>query len=301
LKVLVTGGAGFIGSHLCEQLLAAGYQVRVIDNLSSGNRGWVPEGADFILGDIRDFEVLAEAVEGCDAVCHLAAMSRSGPSVDMMDECLTCNVIGTSNVIKAVKGSSVKRIVYSGSSTYYGLGDAPNCVEDPPDLLNYYGLTKYVGERLLSMFSTLSGIDVITLRYFNVYGPRQPRTGIYALVMGIFLDSYSRGESLVVHGDGHQSRDFIHVRDVAAANVRALNSTTTRSGIFNVGSGETVSILELAKMISSDIVFGERRSGDAQITLADISTTVQGLQWEPQVTFSEGLAEMILLSQKRGD
>ena len=292
-NVLVTGGAGFIGSHLCEGLLAAGHRVRVLDSLIYGKREWVPGDAEFIQGDIRDIEACQRAAEGMQAVLHCAAMSRSGPSQENLDFCTQANIAGTQNMLLAARDAGVKRFIYSGSSTYYGSRTPPHRESDPPDFLNIYGLTKREGEQYCLLFDEGFGLPCIVLRYFNVYGPRQPETGAYALVLGIFLRRAAEGKTLEIHGDGQQRRDFVHVRDVVAANIAALSSTL-RGEVFNVGSGTNISVQELANMISPDQVHTEGRKGDSAATLADIAKIKAALGWSPRVSFLDGLKELMV-------
>jgi nucleoside-diphosphate-sugar epimerase len=290
-NALVTGGAGFIGSHLCEGLLARGYRVRVLDSLVYGNRAWVPAGAEFIEGDIRDPGACRRATAGMDVVFHCAAMSRSGPSQKQIDVCTQSNITGTQNMLLAARDTGVKRFIYSGSSTSYGNRAPPHRESDPPDLLNIYGLTKRVGEQYCLMFDEGFDLPCVVLRYFNVYGPRQPETGAYALVLGIFLRRATEGKTLEIHGGGVQRRDFVHVRDVVAANIAACESTV-RDEVFNVGSGTSISVKELADMISPDQKITEARKGDSLATLADISKIKAALGWTPQVPFAQGLSEL---------
>ena len=290
-NVLVTGGAGFIGSHLCEGLLAAGYRVRVLDSLVYGKREWVPAAAEFIEGDIRDIDACHRATTGMDAVLHCAAMSRSGPSQEHLDLCTQSNIAGTQNMLLAARDAGVKKFVYSGSSTYYGSRTPPHRENDPPDFLNIYGLTKRVGEQYCLLFDEGFNLPCIVFRYFNVYGPRQPETGAYALVLGIFLRRAAEGKVLEIHGDGAQRRDFVHVRDVVSANLAALKSDM-HGEVFNVGSGTNISVKELADMISPDQVHTEGRKGDSTATLADISKIKAALGWSPQVAFTQGLEEL---------
>lgn len=290
--VLVTGGAGFIGSHLTTALLKRGYRVRVMDDLSFGKREWVPSEAEFIQADIRDLEACRQAMQGVEGVFHLAAMSRSGPSMDNVDICTQANIVGTQNILTAAREQKVKKVVYSGSSTYYGSQPAPHReYETPSHFLNFYGLSKRVGEQYTLLFDELYDVPGVVLRYFNVYGPRQPQVGAYALVFGIFLKKWVNGESLTIHGDGAQRRDFIHVTDIAEANILAYESSVRRK-IFNVGSGTNISIKELADLISPNQVFEDRRKGDAEVTLADISRIKADLGWTPQVSFKDGVEEM---------
>jgi UDP-glucose 4-epimerase len=289
--LLVTGGAGFIGSHLVEALVRDNKRVRVLDDLSSGRREWVSESAELLVGDIRDAEACRSACEECEAVFHMAAMSRSAASLDNIEVCTSANIVGTQNVLIAAKAAGVKKVIYSGSSTYYGNRPPPHCEDLPGDFLNFYGLSKYAGEEYCLMFDRLYGLPCVVLRYFNVYGPRQPEEGVYALVLGIFLRRAAEGQPLVIHGDGTQSRDFIHVRDVAEANLAAYQSAA--HGVrLNIGSGVSISVRQLADMISEHQEFGPRRRADAEVTLADLSRTRELLGWAPKVSFRQGLEEL---------
>lgn len=297
-RLLVTGGAGFIGSHLCETLLAGGHEVRVLDNLAYGRREHVPAKAEFILGDIRDLTACRRAAEGVEGIFHCAAMSRSGPSQEQIDLCTQSNIAGTQNMLLAARDAGVRRFIYSGSSTYYGNRPVPHRESDPPDLLNIYGLSKKVGEDYCLLFDKTSGLACVVLRYFNVYGPRQPQTGAYALVLGIFLNRLAENKVLEIHGDGRQRRDFVHVRDVVMANILAYeHAGEVRGQVFNVGSGECLSVKELANMISPNQIHTQARKGDAAATLADISKIKTRLGWSPRISFADGLKELITLTK----
>lgn len=288
--VLVTGGAGFIGSHLTEGLLEKNYRVRVLDNLVSGNRLWVSNHAEFIEGDICDLEICKQAMLGVEGVFHCAAMSRAGPSLEQIDVCTHTNIVGTQNILLASREAQVKKIIYSGSSTHYGNQAPPHHEsQTAAEFLNFYALSKSVGEKYCLMFDELFNLPCIVLRYFNVYGPRQPMTGTYALVMGIFLQKWLNGEALEIHGDGTQSRDFIHVKDVVNANIMAYESSL-RHEILNVGSGKAITIQEVADIISSYQIYTARRKGDADATLADISLIQSKLNWRPSINFKEALS-----------
>ena len=289
--VLVTGGAGFIGGHLSARLLERGYRVRVLDNLSMGNRAWVPDGAEFLEGDIRDLAICQKACDGVVGVFHCAAMSRVGPSLDTADVNTQQNIVGTQNMLHAAREVKVRKFVYSGSSTYYGSQPTPHREDMRGEFLNFYGLSKYVGEEYCRLYDRAFGTPTIILRYFNVYGPHQPQTGPYALVLGIFLRAWRDNKTLQIHGGGAQRRDFVHVRDVADANIAAFESPL-HDNVFNVGSGSNISVKELADMISADQQVTEARPGDAKETLADISRTRSGLNWKPSVTLEDGLAEL---------
>ena len=291
-KVLVTGGAGFIGSHLSQALLTKGYEVRILDNLSYGNSAWVPRGAEFIKGDITSLSTCIQAMNGIDGVFHCAAMSRSGPSMDNIDTCTQTNILGTQQILIAARDAQVKKIIYSGSSTYYGNQPAPHHEHKTSgEFLNVYALSKRVGEQYCLLFDNAFDLPCIILRYFNVYGPRQPRVGAYALVMGIFLERFTKGLALEIHGDGEQRRDFIHVQDVVNANIAAFESPI-RHEIYNIGSGTNTSIKELATMISPHHVHQPRKAADADVTLADISQVTEALKWKPTFSLAEGINEL---------
>jgi UDP-glucose 4-epimerase len=290
--MLVTGGAGFIGSHLVERLLALGHRVRVLDNLSQGRAEWVPTKAEFIEGDITDLALCRRACASVAGVFHLAAMSKVAPSIDKFEFCTEQNIIGTQNVLIAARDARVRKLVYSGSSTYYGNGAAPQAESAPPNCLNPYAVSKYVGEQFCEIFTRLYKLPTVTLRYFNVYGPRQPGVGAYALVLGIFLEQHRRGEPLTIHGDGSQRRDFIHVDDDVAANLTAYSSAV--EGVaMNVGSGTNISIQEIADLISPHQVRLPRRAGDAEVTLAAIDRIRHLLGWEPRIAFADGLKRLL--------
>lgn len=286
--MLVTGGAGFIGSHLVERLHTLGHKVRVLDNLSQGRAEWIHPSAEFIEGDITDLSLCRRVCEGVAGVFHLAAMSKVAPSIDKFEFCTEQNIIGTQNLLIAARDAKIRKLVYSGSSTYYGNGAPPQTENSLPNCLNPYAVSKYVGEQFCEIFTRLYRLPTVTLRYFNVYGPRQPAVGAYALVLGIFLDQHRRGEPLTIHGDGSQRRDFIHVSDVVEANLAAYASDVEGT-VLNVGSGTNISIKEIADLISSQQVHLARRTGDAEVTLADISRIKSLLSWKPQISFAEGL------------
>lgn len=292
--VLVTGGAGFIGSHLVNELINKHYSVIVIDNLSQGKIEWVNKDATFFNIDITNYD---ELVEKCgklniEGIFHLAAMSRVASSIDKVDFCTDQNVRGTLNILKFAKQFNIKKVIYSGSSTYYGKNDIPHVEDLNHDFLNPYALTKYVGELYCDLYSKLFNVSTIILRYFNVYGPRQPSTGAYALVLGIFLDRFKNNLPLEIHGDGKQRRDFIHVTDVVRANIMALNSDIYHD-TYNVGSGTNISVIELANMISNNYYHTDFRKGDAKDTLADISKIKKDMNWEPLISFNDGLKQLI--------
>ena len=291
-RFLVTGGAGFIGSHLCQVLLERGHSVRVLDDLSQGERAWVPDGCDFVEGSVVDAELCRQVCEGIDGVFHVAAMSRVAPSIEKIEFCTAQNIIGTQNVLVAARDSGVQKLIYSASSTCYGNQPPPHTTDLLPQCLNPYALSKYVGEQFCELFTRLYGLPTVSLRYFNVYGPRQPRSGAYALVLGIFLEQHTQGKHLTIHGDGSQERDFVHVRDVVDANLRAYHSDAAGVAL-NVGSGVCHSIKYIADAISSAQAFEPRRRGDAEVTLASIERTAELIGWEPRIPFDQGLRALI--------
>ncbi|HIA51680.1 MAG TPA: NAD-dependent epimerase/dehydratase family protein [Candidatus Melainabacteria bacterium] len=291
-RVLVTGGAGFIGSHQVEALLQRGYDVVAFDSLTMGKRDWVPAKAELVEGDIRDLEACRRAMKGCTGVFHLAAMSRSAASLDNVDICTSNNIIGTQHVLTAAREEGVSKVIYAGSSTYYGNQKPPHKEDMAPDFLNFYGLSKYVGEEYCRLFDKTYNVPCNVMRYFNVYGPRLSGEGAYALVMTIFLKQLRAGKPLTIHGEGLQSRDFIHVRDVARANILAFESPL-HGRTYNVGSGTAVTVKELANRISTNQIHEDRRAGDAEITLADISRIKEELGWSPEISFEDGMKELL--------
>lgn len=289
---LVTGGAGFIGTHLSNTLIDAGHQVRVLDDMSFGDAEKLHPQVQLIKGSIQDLSTCEIAVEGVDGIFHMAAFSRSGPSFDMPFECHDSNVLGTLNVLAAARKQGVKRVVYSGSSTFYGNHPGVQNEQDKGDFLNFYGLTKHIGELYVQQYVRNFGLEANILRYFNVYGPGQPTTGAYALVVGIFLDKYRNKQSLEIHGSGEQRRDFIHVSDVVQANIKAME-TAHVGEIFNVGSGINYSVNELADFFPLEKNHTASRAGDANTTLADVKKITEMLGWAPQITLEDGIKSMI--------
>jgi nucleoside-diphosphate-sugar epimerase len=288
LKILITGGSGFIGKHTAEMALKNGYEVRIFDKVEPIS---ISKEIEFFPGSILSKESCAAALIGVDKVIHLAAYSRSGPSTSKWSECLDTNINGTINILEASQMAGVSRFVYAGSSTFYGNQVGVQRIGDQGDFLNFYGLSKYFGEELTNQFQLHFGLNAINLRYFNVYGPGQPLEGAYGLVMGIFSQAKKLGEDVEIHGTGEQRRDFIHVQDVARANLAALNKTSV-AGTYNIGTGKNVSINELAEMFNLKKRYVERRNGDAEITLADISETISNLGWNPTIDLLSGIRSL---------
>jgi nucleoside-diphosphate-sugar epimerase len=286
--VLVTGGAGFIGSHLVEALLARGYRVRVLDNLFTGNLDYLPEdpNLEFVQGDVTDYETCLQAMDRVTGVFHMAAMSKVLPSLadpSMIDFCTRQNVDGTACILRAAltHKESVRKLIYSGSSTYYGGGPLPNRESVAHDCQTPYALTKYVGETYCELFTKLHGLPTIRLRYFMAYGPRQPSEGAYAVVTGVFKQKWKAGETLPILGSGKQTRDFIHVSQLAEGNIRAFEADAT-SATINLGSGQAHTILELAQIYSDDLEFHPPRVPDIPHSLADQTECQKYLGWVPE-------------------
>jgi nucleoside-diphosphate-sugar epimerase len=292
-KVIVTGGAGFIGSHVSDLLLARGFKVYVIDNLSAGRKENMDSRVVFYKADIRDFEKIAPIFVGAKYVFHLAAWPRVQPSIIDPRTTYDINVTGALNVFLAARNAKAKRIIYSASSSAYGNQKIlPIKEEMTPNPLSPYGLQKYIGELQCRLFSQIYGIETVSLRYFNVYGPRAPHEGDYALVVSKFLAQCSRGEPMTIVPDGKQSRDMVHARDVARANLLAAESPAVGKGeVINIGGKKNYSVLEIAKIIGGKTVFIKPRL-EPKHTLADISKAKKLLGWKPEITLEQGIREL---------
>jgi UDP-glucose 4-epimerase len=292
--VLVTGGAGFIGSRLVEALLTRGHRVRIIDNFSTGERERVHPAAELITADITKPESIADLFDGIDCVFHTAALPRVPLSIENPLETHMVNVVGTINVLIASRNSSVRRVVFSGSSSVYGdQVELPLNERMQPDPLSPYGLQKLTGEQYTRLFYRLYGLQTLTLRYFNVFGPRMATLGAYVTVISAFLRQRAAGKPMTIEGDGEQTRDFTHVRDVVRANLLAMNCATADGRALNIGQGRNVSVNWVARQIGGPTLNLPIRKGDVRHTLADIRQSEKILGWRPQVTTEEGLAELI--------
>jgi UDP-glucose 4-epimerase len=291
-KILVTGGAGFIGSHLVDKLIKLGYRVVVIDNLSTGKKENINKKAKFYKIDIcspKIGEIFKK--EKPEIVFHLAALPRVPLSVK--DPVLTSrvNVLGTINIFKASADSKVKRVIFASSSSVYGDQKKLPLKEDMhPNPISPYGLQKYVCEQFAKLFSNLYKIPIVSLRYFNVYGPRIDFDSEYSLVIGKFLKLKAEGKPLTIYGDGNQTRGFCYVDDVVEANILAMESKKIRGGeVINIGSEKSHSINYLAKLIGGKVKYLPPRPGDVLHTRADISLAKKLLNWSPKVSLEEGL------------
>jgi len=284
---IVTGGAGFIGSHIVEKLKALDHMVVVIDNEYSDNDNfhWRKDTLNVNV-DITDYKTLKKAFTGADYVFHLAAEARIGPSIENPVNALNINTIGTCNVLQCAREVGAKKVLYSSTSSGYGLNEAPNVETQPDDCLNPYSVSKIAGEKLCKMYTDLYGLKTIVFRYFNVFGERAPRKGQYAPVTGIFLRQKAAGESLTIVGDGEQRRDYIYVKDVANANVMAAISNPDDEAygqVYNVGSGKNYSVNEIASFISDDTINIPPRVGEARNSLANIGKIQKTFAWRPEV------------------
>jgi UDP-glucose 4-epimerase len=296
MKALVTGGAGFIGSNLVDQLIDMNWEVVVIDNESAECNEkfyWNPKADNHKL-DICDYEFTRDLYTDVDYVFHLAAESRLQPAIKNPINAVIKNAVGTCTVLQCAREANVKKVIYSSTSSAYGLNKYPNIETDPNDCLNPYSVSKVCGEELCLMYTKLYGLKTIIFRYFNVYGERSPTTGQYAPVIGIFLKQRDNREPLTIVGDGKQRRDFVHVKDVVSANINAAENEIADEyygQMFNIGSGKNISILEIANLISDNYIFIPPREGEAQTTLADIQKATTILKWKPSVKLEEWILD----------
>jgi len=298
-KALVTGGAGFIGSHLVERLLREGMQVTVLDNLSVGKRENVPAEADFVLGDVRDPDIVAAVVSGVDVVFHLAARVSIRASVAEFWEDAETNLIGTLNVLRACASRNAKKLVYASSMAVYA--DAPSPVPLPESYhtvpISPYGVAKLASERYAMLVAAQSGFEAVALRYFNTYGPRQTFTP-YVGVITIFIQRLLHGEPPVIFGDGEQCRDFVYVGDVIEATFRAM-LTDVHSEVFNIGSGRGVSVNQIASLLCARLrpdispCYAPAHPGELRNSVADIHKARQLLGYEPQGRLEDKVDEII--------
>ena len=283
-KVVVTGGAGFIGSNLVDVLIAQNIQVIIIDDLSTGKLENINKNAVFLQHDLASIsqKELINIFSDIDVVFHLAALARVQPSIEDPFPYHHVNVTATLNVLYAAHKSNVKKVVYSASSSCYGNTDIiPQSEDDPTNPLSPYGLQKYIGEQYCRMFSHVYDLDTVCLRYFNVYGERMSLEGAYCLVTGIFARQMKQGKPLTITNDGHQRRDFTYVGDVVQANILAANYHKKLKGeVFNIGNGKSISINDVADMFGGKKVYGEKRLEPFE-TLANNQKAKSILKWRP--------------------
>lgn len=298
MKALVTGGAGFIGSHLVETLMSAGNTVRVLDDLSSGFIESVPPDVEFVKGSVSDERVVQLAVKGVDVVFHQAAHRAVLRSVEHPLTTDQANTHGTLTLLKASVDAGVRRLVFASSSSVYGGAETMPTPETAPlNPRSPYAVSKLAGEYYCRVFAELYPLETVALRYFNVYGPRQRPDSAYALVIPLFMQALVDGESPVVHGDGKQSRDFTYIDDVVRANLAAAEApASVCSGqVYNVAGGASYSLLDLLDILGDILdveprpVFQGPRAGDVRHTRADITAAQRDLGHTPQIGFPEGL------------
>ena len=293
MKVLVTGGAGFIGSHVVDALISRGDEVICVDDISAPQNDtfYWNDSATNIRADIR--ELHQSLYDGVDAVFHLAARSRIQPTVNSPSECFSVNVLGTQKVLECSRLAGVKRVVYSASSSYYGHASKPPFIESAPKgCATPYSLSKWQGEEICELYTKIYGLSTVSLRYFNVYGPREPLKGEYAPVMGLFMRQKSAGLPMTIIGDGEQRRDFTHISDVVEANLLSAKNLHV-TGTINIGTGRNYSINDLATMIGDDRQYVSERVGETRETLANNSRAREELGWIPKVSLKDYLNEKL--------
>jgi len=295
MKALITGGAGFIGSHLSDKLIELGHKVIVIDNLANGIIHNIEHLLDnknfeFYELDIINLEDIKPTFKDVDWVFHLAGIGDIVPSIENPKNYYDCNVTGTFNVLEASRASGVKKIIYAASSTCYGIPDNYPTKETADIRPQFpYALTKYMGEELIMHWSQTYNIPAISLRLFNVYGPRSRTSGAYGAVFGVFLAQKLANKAYTVVGDGEQTRDFTFVSDIVAAFVAAVLADSSGE-IINIGSDNTFSVNRLVELLHGDIVNIPKRPGEPDCTWADISKARRLLNWEPKVSLEEGVS-----------
>ena len=294
MRAVVTGGAGFIGSHLVDALVRRGDEVTAVDNLSTGREEHLNPDARLVRADLARDD-LAAAFRGAEAVFHTAALARVPRSIEDPVGTHEANVTATLRALKAAADAGVRRFVYSSSSSVYGDQETLPLVEEmAPNPLNPYACQKYMGELYARNVARVYGLHTVSLRYFNVYGPRQAEQGAYRLVIAIFLDQRRRGLPLTIDGDGEQTRDFTHVSDVVRANILAATSEAVAPGeVVNVGAGRQVSVNEIARLIGGPVEHRAPRGFDERFKQASTEKARRVLGWGPRVRFEDGLAELL--------
>ena len=299
---LVTGGAGFIGSHLTEELRRRGEQVRVADSLITGKRANLAhvQGVEFVEGDLADPEVAKRAVQGVDYVLHQAAIPSVPRSVEDPITSNRANIDATLSVLVAARDAGVKRVVYAGSSSAYGnTPTLPKREDMAPSPLSPYALQKLVGEQYMQMFTALYGLETVTIRYFNVFGPRQDPSSPYSGVISVFAKALLENKAPTIYGDGEQTRDFTYVANVVDGVLRAVTAPGASGAVINVATGTRISLNRLFHVMRDltgsrvDVQYGPLRHGDVKDSLADITKARTLLGYEPTVSFEDGLRNTI--------
>ena len=309
MKALITGGAGFIGSHIAERMVQRDDQVVIVDNLSSGNidnlNGFIDK-LTFVRGDVRDAEELAKLATGCDVIFHQAAIVSVPYSVEHPQETHDVNIQGTLNVLFAARTAGVRRVVFASSAAVYGEdAELPKVETMRPAPCSPYGIEKMTGEYYCRVFSELYGVETVSLRYFNVFGPRQDPASPYSGVVSIFVDRSLRDEQPTIFGDGQQTRDFVFVDNVVAANLLAATRPGVGGQCFNVAYGHETTLLDVLHAIGDAVgttpepIFADPRVGDIRHSLADIGAARSGLGYDPKVDVQAGLAHLVAFQKER--
>lgn len=301
MKIIITGGAGFIGSHIAEYWVNQGSEVIILDNLRTGYTENIPlnKNVNFVKESITNKKVVFELLEGADYVFNLAALVSVPESIDNPVECNEINVLGLINLLEASKKFNIKKIVHSSSAAVYGENpELPKKTSMKPEPKTPYGITKLDGEYYCQFYHNSFGVNSVSLRYFNVFGPRQDPKSQYAAAIPIFISKAIKNEQIIIYGDGLQTRDFVFVKDVVEANVLAATNNKLFD-VYNVANGNSITILELAELIiketnsKSEIVFKPERAGDIKHSLADREATRKELGFSPKIELREGIRRTI--------
>ncbi len=294
MKIIVTGGAGFIGSHIVDALVEEGYEVHVVDNLSAGKKENVNPKAVLHVADIREKEKLVPIFKNAKYVFHEAAFPQVQYSIENPIETNEINVLGTLSVLEASRVNKVKRVIFASSSAIYGDQEILPITESMQEVhpLSPYGAQKYIGEVYMKLYAQIYGVETVSLRYFNVYGPRQSASGAYASVIPKFIEFRKMNEPLTITGDGEQTRDFVNIKDIVSANILAMKGDKVGNGeVLNIGGSNQYSINYIAKLIGGDISYIPPRIEPRQ-TQAGIARAKEFLNWEPRVMLEDGIAEL---------
>ncbi len=297
MKILVTGGAGFIGSHLCEKLVSEGHTVKVIDNFSIGRKSnlkHIKKKIKIYNRDIRKYDLIKNLFKDIDVVFHLAALADIVPSIENPDEYYSTNVTGTYNILKLSLENKIKRFIYTASSSCYGIPERyPTKETAKVDPQYPYALTKRLGEELVIHFSKVYKLNASSLRFFNVYGPRARTSGTYGAVFGVFLAQKIANKPFTIVGNGNQTRDFTFVSDIVNAIITVSKKRKLIGEIFNVGSGKTVSINRIAHLLNGKKINIPKRPGEPDVTFACIKKIKNKTGWKPKISIERGILIML--------
>lgn len=298
-RAIVTGGAGFIGSHMTDRLLAEGYRVVIIDNLSTGNLNNIEHlqnnpNVKFHRADIAEYDTILPLFKDAEVVFHLAALADIVPSIQSPLTYHRSNVDGTINVLEACRANGIQRIIYAASSSCYGIPDHYPTKETDEIRCQYpYAVTKNLGEQYCMYWNQIYKMNITAMRFFNVYGPRSRTSGTYGAVFGVFLAQKINNQPYTVVGDGTQTRDFTYVTDVADACFTASQRQDIGGRVFNVGSGNTYSVNRLVELLGGEITYIPKRPGEPDCTFADTTAITTELGWKPKVNLEDGVKEML--------